>query len=85
MDLNTDLTDPALESSVKREEIDITNFKAGYGYILLGIGITFLLWVIYAVYSARLDTRPNKAIEINPNLQKPVDTGHRPEPISETI
>lgn len=80
-----DITDPALQSSVKREEMDVSGFKAVYGYILLGIGILFLIWVIYAVFSARLDTRPSNTIDINPELKTPIDNGRRTAPISETL
>lgn len=81
-----DIIDPTLQSSVKREEMDTTSLKASYGYILLVIGIVFLIGVGFAIYSARLDTRPEKSIEINPDLQSPgMHDGTRHAPISETL
>ncbi len=81
-----DIIDPTLQSSVKRAEMDATSLKASYGYILLVIGIVFLIGVGFAIYSARLDTRPDKSIEINPNLREPSTTGStRQAPISETL
>ncbi len=79
-----DIIDPALESSVSREEMDKKGFTSIFLQILLLIAIAFAVWIGYSVYSSRLDTRPENQIDINPDLQTP-STGGRRAPISETI
>jgi ABC-type amino acid transport system permease subunit len=79
-----DIIDPALESSVERENIDEAKFKSLFWQIIVLIVIALIVWIIYSTYNSRLDTKPEESIDINPALQGPAAPG-RQAPISETL
>lgn len=64
------IIDPALRSSVERQKIDESKFRNAYADIIIGIIVAFIIWMGYALFASRLDTRPDTTIEINPELNE---------------
>jgi type VI protein secretion system component VasF len=84
-----DFIDPVLHSSAKPREMRTRNFKSVFIYVVLFIVVAFVIWVGYALYTARLDTRPENTIKVNPDLidgpAAPANSYDRQEGVSETL
>ena len=77
--------DPSLQSSVERASVDEKQAKSLFWKILVAVAIVFVVWLIYAFYSSKLDTRPTNSIDVNPDLLEPKQNGKRTAPISDTL